>query len=134
MPTAPVSSATTLIRFSSAFGISSRVTMPTMGMNTASVRAQLSNQSIGTIPLGSGIGEQQEEAQEPHCTEQQQCVTLDTTGLQVAQEAAALAGDLGDTVDGAVDPTLVQLLVGEFADDPGTAPGTVDDRVDHVLV
>ncbi len=61
MPTAPVSrvvsSATTLIRFSSAFGINSTITMPTMGMKTASVRAQLSNQSIGTIPLESGVGE-----------------------------------------------------------------------------
>ena len=52
-----VSSATTLIRFSSALGIASTITMPTMGMNTASVSAQLSNQSIGTIPLESGVGE-----------------------------------------------------------------------------
>ena len=61
MPTAAVSnvvnSATTLMRFSSAFGINSTITMPTMGRNTASVRAQLSNQSIGTIPLGSGVCE-----------------------------------------------------------------------------
>ena len=61
MPTAAVtrvvSSATTLIRLSSAFGISSTITMPTSGMKTASVSAQLSNQSIGTIPLESDVCE-----------------------------------------------------------------------------
>src|SRR5258705_3335806 len=120
MPTAAVSnvvsSAAPLIRFSSAFGIISTMIMPTMGMKTASVRAQSSNQSIGTIPLGSGVGEQDGEAQEPHRSEHEQCVPLDAARLEVAQETAALAGDLRDPVDRAVDTLLIQGVVGEVAE------------------
>src|SRR5438105_12505746 len=113
MPTAVVSrvasSVTILIRFSSAFGISRTITMPTMGMNTASVSAQLSNQSIGTIPLGSGVGEQDGEAQQRHRGEHEQRVPLDAARLEVTQETTALAGDLGHAVDRAVDPLLVEV-------------------------
>ena len=54
MPTARVtrlvSSATTLISSSSAFGISSTIAMPTSGTKTAKVSAQSSNQFIAGFP------------------------------------------------------------------------------------
>ena len=57
MPTASVTSdvtsAMTLISSSCARGTRSRITIPTAGMNTASVSAQSSNQSIESIPLVS---------------------------------------------------------------------------------
>ena len=82
--------------------------MPTAGMNTASVSAQSSNQSIETIPLSElDVGDEQGEAQEPHRREQEQGVALHAARLEVAQEAAGLAGDLGEAVDRAVDDLLV---------------------------
>src|SRR3974390_2732934 len=132
--TSVVTSATTLTAVSCAFGISRTIAMPTMGMNTISVSAQLSNQFIGANPLESVVGEQQRQGQQAHRAEHQQCVPLDTSRLEVAQEAPALPSDLGHAVDGAVDALLVERVVGEVPADAGAPSGAVDHCVDDVLV
>src|SRR3954464_8744480 len=138
MPTAAVtrvvSSATTLIRPSSAFGISSTIAMPTSGRNTASVRAQLSNQSIEVIPLDSDVCDQEQQSEKPHHCEHVERVPLHSSRLEVPQETTALAGDLGRPVDRAVDDLAVEVVVGPLAGHLGALACAVHHRVDHVLV
>src|SRR5437660_11442820 len=111
-----VARATCLMSSSFAFGIARTTAVPTMGMNTARLSAQESNQFIGeppVLPLGE---EDQRQAEQADGGEEHEGVLLDPARLHEPQHAARLGGRHADPVDDPVDALLVDDVVREAAD------------------
>src|ERR1043165_7623719 len=107
-----VARATCLMSSSFAFGIARTTAVPTMGMNTARLSAQESNQSIGgppVLPLGE---EDQRQAEQADGGEEHEGVLLDPARLGEPEDAAGLGRADADPVDDAVDALLVDDVVG----------------------
>src|SRR3954471_11455242 len=135
MPTPSVTrlarSATTFAVVSSALGTSITSASPTSGTNTASVRAHSWNQFISRRPLTE---DGNREGYEPDGSKEQECVALESTRLQGAEQATGLVGLPRESVDRAVDRVLVDVAVHHPAERGRSATDAVHRAVDHVHV
>src|SRR5258708_1591464 len=110
-----VTSVTSLIVPSSSRGRSSTSASPMMGVNTTRLRAQASKPcAIETLPSESNC---EDERHSGDAEEHEQGVFLESAVLQLAQQAAALAGDHRGAVVHAVDTALVDVAIHETCRD-----------------
>src|SRR6476660_6435920 len=132
MPTPSVTrlarSATTFAVVSSAFGTSITSASPTSGTKTASVRAHSWNQFISRRPLTE---DGDREGYEPDGSKEQQCIALESTRLQGAEQATGLVGLPRESVHRTVDRVLVDVAVHHPAERGRPATEAVHDTVDH---
>src|SRR5436190_23959474 len=86
--------------------------IPTTGRNTTKVSPHESNQFIGREPLRS-VRDPQDDAEQRDPGEHDECVPLQTPGLDGPGGAARVAGPDRQPVDDTVDSALVEDVVRE---------------------
>src|SRR5882762_9672565 len=105
---------------------------PASGMNTAKMSPQWFRKSF-TESL-SLDREHEGEGQHRGRSEEERPVLLDLAGLDGAEQTAEAVGPEAAAVDGAIDRTLVDVLVRPVGAATGHDGDAVDDAVEHVLV